>query len=77
MFYEPSEGVEFTESGQLVETMDLVRNFSFKHGLLGPAAPSPDVIGIEFPSGKVLGDEGNVNLRFSSKYMQMAADGEL
>jgi NitT/TauT family transport system substrate-binding protein len=38
---------------------------------------SPDFVGIKFPDGSVMGDEGNVKLRFDDSYMQMAADGEL
>ena len=77
MFYTPDEAVAFTESPDLIQTMDLVRQFSFAHGLLGPGAPSPDVVGIAFPSGEVLGDAGNVNLRFTPDFMQLAADGGL
>ncbi|HAD63561.1 MAG TPA: lipid kinase, partial [Alcanivorax sp.] len=36
-----------------------------------------DFIGIAFPGGKVLGDKGNIKLRFDTTYMQMADDGEL
>ena len=76
MFYEPEEAVEFTRSDKLLETMQRVAEFSFKHGLLGEGAPSPDVIGIETPAG-TYGNEGNVNLRFTPEFMQQAADGEL
>ena len=47
-------------------TMDKVRTFLFDKGLLGAGAPSADVIGIELPDGKVLGDAGNVKLRFTA-----------
>ena len=75
MFYVPSEAVTFTNSPALVTTMDLVRNFSFEHGLLGEGARSPDAVGIAFPSGQVLGDTNNVKLRFDPTYMDMAAKG--
>ena len=61
----------------LPKTMDLVRTFLFDKGLLGTGAPSADVIGIEMPDGKVLGDSGNVKLRFTETYMKAAADGSL
>ena len=77
MFYDPAEAVAFTESPDLIHTMERVRQFSFAHGLLGSGAPSPDVIGIAFPDGTVLGGAGNVNLRFTAEFMQMAADGAL
>ena len=46
-------------------TMDQVRTFLFDKGLLGSGAASADVIGIELPDGKVLGDSGNIKLRFT------------
>ncbi|MEG6507380.1 putative urea ABC transporter substrate-binding protein [Methyloligella sp. 2.7D] len=77
MFYDPADAVEFTESDNAHEIMDNVRGFLFDHGLLGEGAPSADVVGIEFPDGSVLGDEGNVKFRFNTDYMKMAADGKL
>jgi NitT/TauT family transport system substrate-binding protein len=52
--------------------MDLVRRFSFDHGLLGNGAPSVDIVGILCPSGQVLGDKNNVKLRFDTSYMKWA-----
>jgi NitT/TauT family transport system substrate-binding protein len=77
MFYQPAEAVAFTNSPDLVTTMDHVRKFSFEHGILGEGARSVDVVGIAFPGGKTLGDANNVKLRFTSEYMKMAADGKL
>ncbi len=77
MFYEPAAAVTFTQSPALIDTMERVRRFSFTHGLLGQGAPSPDVVGIAFPDGTVLGDEDNVNLRFTADFMRMAAEGAL
>jgi len=77
MFWEPAGSVAFINSEGAFEAMDQVRRFSFKHGLLGQGADSPDFVGIEFPDGTVRGNEGNVKLRFNDDYMQMAADGKL
>ncbi len=74
MFFEPAAAVEFVLSPALIETMDNVRRFSDEHGLIGADL---DYVGIGFPGGEVLGDEGNVKLRFDETYMQMAADGAL
>jgi NitT/TauT family transport system substrate-binding protein len=74
MFYDPAEAVAFTRSPALVETMDNVRRFSDRHGLLQGGV---DVVGIAFPDGTVLGNDGNVNLRFTDAFMQMAAEGVL
>lgn len=77
MYYDPKAAVAFAKSPELVKTMELVRSFSFDHGLLGDGAKSKDVVGIEFPGGKVLGDAKNVKMRFDAEYMQMAAEGKL
>ncbi|PDT82686.1 putative urea ABC transporter substrate-binding protein [Sinorhizobium sp. BJ1] len=77
LFPTPEEAVAFTESEDLVKTMDLVRTFSFDHGLLGDGAPNKDVVGIAFPGGQVLGSTDNVKLRFDASYMKLAAEGSL
>ena len=46
MFYKPEEAIAFATSQDLIKTMDVVRNFLFKHGILGEGAPSPDYVGM-------------------------------
>jgi NitT/TauT family transport system substrate-binding protein len=77
MFWTPAEAHAFAASPNLVKTMDLVRKFSFDHGLLGEGAKSVDAVGIEFPGGKTLGNTKSVKMRFDASYMKMAADGTL
>ena len=77
MFYKAKDAVAFGASTQLPRTMELVRSFSFDHGLLGKDAKTKDVVGIAFPSGKTMGDAGNIKLRFDVDYMKMAAAGKL
>ncbi|MCF3643034.1 putative urea ABC transporter substrate-binding protein [Rhizobium sp. TRM95111] len=77
LFATPAEAVSFTEGQELIKTMDLVRTFSFDHGLLGEGAADKDVVGIAFPNGDVLGSKDNVKLRFDASFMKMAADGAL
>jgi NitT/TauT family transport system substrate-binding protein len=77
MFFDPAEAVAFANSPALAQTMDHVRTFSHAHGLLGDGATSVDAIGIAFPGEVMLGDAGNVKLRFSADYMAMAAEGAL
>ena len=60
-----------------IKTMDLVRRFSFEHGILGQGASSPDVVGIQFPAAKSLGDANNVKMRFDPRFTKMALDGQL
>lgn len=77
MFYKAKDAVAFTDSDKLPETMKKVAAFSFDHGLLGEGAADSSFIGMAFPGGKTLGDTGNIQLRFDSRYMEMAAKGEL
>ncbi len=77
MFYQSSEALEFYKSNDVRKTMDHVRNFAFDNGLYAEGAPSPDVVGIQFADGSVLGDSGNVKLRFNASYTEMANSGKL
>lgn len=77
MFWTPAEAHTFATGPAVVKTMDLVRKFSFDHGLLGEGARSVDAVGIEFPGGKTLGNAKNVKMRFDASYMKLAADGTL
>ncbi|MBM1221463.1 ABC transporter substrate-binding protein [Ponticoccus sp. SC2-23] len=77
MFYDPADAVAFTQSAELPATMINVAEFLFDKGILGVGAPSADFVGIAYPDGSVTGDEGNVQFRFDTTYMQMAADGAL
>lgn len=77
MFYKAADAAKFTAGPDLQKTMELVRTFSFEHGLYGEGASSPDLVGISFPDGTILGDPKNVKLRFDATFMQMAAEGKL
>ena len=74
MFYQAPPAVQFVSSDALRATMSHVAEFSFEHGLLGEGAADASFIGIELPNGEILGSTSNVKLRFTAKYMQMAAD---
>jgi NitT/TauT family transport system substrate-binding protein len=73
----PTEGYAFMTSEAAIKSMDLVRHFSFDHGILGQGAPSVDVVGIQFPQEKLLGDPKNVKMRFDPRYTKLAIDGQL
>lgn len=77
LFDKPADAASFTASADLPKTMNLVRNFLFEKGLLGNGAASADVIGIEMPDGKVLGDKANIKFRYTTTYMDAAAKGKL
>jgi len=76
LFGTPAAALAFSE-GDMATIMDRVRGFLFTHGLLGDGAKSADVVGIEFPNGKTLGDKGNIKFRFTDTYMKMAQEGKL
>jgi NitT/TauT family transport system substrate-binding protein len=77
MFYTAQNAVEFTESQELKKKMEFVRQFCFKHGLLGERARSVDVVGIQYPDGAIQGDPKSVTFRFDTTYMKMAAQDKL
>ena len=77
MFYDPANAVSFTESAELPKTMVSVAEFLFDKGILGEGAPSADFVGVEYPDGSTTGDASNVQFRFDTTYMKMAADGSL
>ncbi|MBI4425253.1 MAG: ABC transporter substrate-binding protein [Elusimicrobia bacterium] len=77
MFYAPAEAADFAKGQELKKTMEYVRTFSFDHGLFGSGASSKDFVGIEFSDGSVIGDQKTVKLRFTDRYMRLAADGKL
>jgi NitT/TauT family transport system substrate-binding protein len=77
LFTTPAQTYEFVTGEGVVKTMDLVRKFSFDHGILGQGASSVDAVGIQFPQGKFLGDTRNLKMRFDTAYIKMAMDGSL
>lgn len=77
MFNTPAEAHAFMLSPEVVSTMDLVRRFSFDHGILGEGAKSVDVVGISFPGDKILGDSKKLTMRFDPSFTKLAADGKL
>ena len=77
MFYTPQSAVQMATAPDLKKTMDLVRNFCFTHGLLGEKTKSADDVAVQFPDGSVLGKPDRIRFRFTTTYMQLAAQGKL
>ncbi|MEQ1579446.1 MAG: putative urea ABC transporter substrate-binding protein [Steroidobacteraceae bacterium] len=77
LYATPAEALAITTSDEIMKNMDLVRKFSFAHGLLGEGATTVDAVGIEFPGGRTLGDAAKVTMRFDDTYVKMAAEGKL
>jgi NitT/TauT family transport system substrate-binding protein len=77
MYWTPAETYAFVTSPALGKSMDLVRKFSFDHGLLGEGAKSVDAVGIVLGDGKALGDTKAPKMRFDASYTKLAVDGKL
>jgi NitT/TauT family transport system substrate-binding protein len=77
MYVTAADALAFINGQSVIKNMDLVRKFSFSHGLLGEGAKTVDAVGIEFPNGKTLGNPKNIKMRFDNSYTKMAVDGKL
>ena len=77
MFWTAEAAIDYTRSAEIKQKMDFVRNFCFKHGLLGENARSVDVVGISYADGSVQGDKNNVKLRFDPSIVEKAKAGQL
>ncbi|HEX9868424.1 MAG TPA: putative urea ABC transporter substrate-binding protein [Candidatus Tectomicrobia bacterium] len=76
MFWTPTAASDYARSAEIKEKMDFVRNFCFKHGLLGEDARSVDVVGISYPDGTIQGDSRNIKLRFDTRFVDKAQAGQ-
>jgi NitT/TauT family transport system substrate-binding protein len=77
IFATATDAYAFVTADGVIKSMDLVRNFSFEHGILGHGASSVDAVGIQFPAGKTLGDTRNLKMRFDAGFARLAMDGKL
>ncbi len=77
LFATSADAYQFETGDGVIKTMDLVRRFSFEHGILGAGATSVDAVGIQFPGGKSLGDAHRITMRFDPSFTKMAMDGSL
>jgi len=77
LFAKPKDAADFATGPLLKQKMELVRQFCFKHGLLGKDIKSVDDVAIAYPDGSVQGRKDRVRLRFNPTYMQAAQQGKL
>ena len=77
LFSTPKSAVEFSESPTIKQKMDLVRQFCFRHQLLGQNIASVNDVAIRYPDGSVQGKGNRVRFRIDSSYMRMAEQGRL
>ncbi len=77
LFTQPNAAAQFAGSSDLKQKMDLVRQFCFRHELLGQNIRSVDDVAILYPDGTVQGRKDRVRLRMDATYMQLAAQRKL
>jgi NitT/TauT family transport system substrate-binding protein len=77
MFWTPKAAVEFARGAECKAANDKVRKFCFEQKLLGEEIDSADRLGISFPDGSVLGDQGRIRVRFDTSFMEQAMTGVL
>ncbi len=77
LYSSPQAAAQFAESSELKLKMDLVRQFCFRHALLGQNVQSVDDVAILYPDGAIQGKRDRVRLRLDATYMQLAAQGKL
>jgi NitT/TauT family transport system substrate-binding protein len=68
---------QFANNPMLKKKMNLVREFCFKHGLLGQSIHSPGEVAIQYPDGTVQGLKDHIRFRFNDTYTKLAAEGKL
>jgi NitT/TauT family transport system substrate-binding protein len=77
LFARPDAAAQFATGAGLKQKMDLVRQFCFRHALLGQNIQSVDDVAILYPDGSVQGKKDRVRLRMDATYMQLAAQRKL
>ena len=77
LFATPKSAASFSTDASLKEKMELVRQFCFRHALLGQDIHSVDDVAILYPDGSIQGKRDRVRLRMEATYMQLAAQGKL
>jgi NitT/TauT family transport system substrate-binding protein len=77
LYSNPKAAKDFAESQTIKQKMDLVRQFCFRHQLLGQNISSVDDVAIRYPDGSIQGKGDRIRFRFDSTYMSMAEQGKL
>ena len=63
-FYDLAGATAFMRGAQMADMAGKLQQFGFENGLLGEKAKDKGAVGIELPDGTVVGDAGNVKVRF-------------
>lgn len=76
-FYSPRPALNFASSENMPGLMQRVANFADAHQLLGKDGKGLEHLGISFSDKRVLGNAGQIKLRFDPSYLQQATDQQL
>ncbi len=77
IFSDAKTALAFVERPKTKDTLVRVRDFAHRYNLLGKDVKDANAIGIELPSGEIVGDSKNVLLRFDRSVLELAAAGKL
>jgi NitT/TauT family transport system substrate-binding protein len=77
LFSTPALATGFADSPKIKQEMELVRQFCFRHNLLGERTASADEVAILYPDGTIQGKKDRIRFRFDSTYMHLAQKGGL
>jgi NitT/TauT family transport system substrate-binding protein len=77
LFASPQSAAQFATNPGIKQKMELVRQFCFRHSLLGQDIKSVDDVAILYPDGSIQGKKDRVRLRMDASYMTLAAEGKL
>jgi NitT/TauT family transport system substrate-binding protein len=77
LFATPQAAAQFAMNADIKQKMELVRQFCFRHALLGQDIRSVNDVAILYPDGSVQGNKDRIRLRMDATYMQLAAQGKL
>ena len=77
LFSSPQSAAQFATNREFEQKMDLVRQFCFRHDLLGQNIQSVDDVAILYPDGTIQGKKDRVRLRMDATYMKLAWQGKL
>jgi len=72
MFYTPADAAAFVNNSALMDTMWNVVTFSFDAGIYDGVDDAGE-LGVSFPGGEVMGDAGNIMLKFDTSITEILA----
>lgn len=77
IFSQAKDALAFSQRPETKDTLVRVRDFAYRYNLLGKDLKDANAVGIELPSGEIVGNSKNVLLRFDKSVLELAAAGKL